>query len=108
MPRSLTSRQREVLDFIKGFHAAFGFMPTYREIAENFGFADTAARDHIAAMVKKGYLKREATRLRCIQFMPELKVALRDAPEGVFQKGDYVHMYGNVVTAITRPLIAHR
>lgn len=102
MPRSLTPRQADVLDFIKGFHEAFGFMPTYREIAEHFRFTHRAAYDYIAAIVKKGYLKREPTRPRCIQFVPELKMAMRDAPEGVFQKGDYVHVYGNVVTAITR------
>lgn len=104
MPRSLTPRQREVLDFIKDFHETYGYMPTYREIGQHFGFSDHRAGEYIIAMVKKGYLNREETKARCIQFVPELKVAMRDAPEGVFQKGDYVHVYGNVVTAITRAL----
>lgn len=102
MPRSLTPRQREVLDFIKDFHEAYSYMPTYREIGQHFGFSDSCACEYIIAMVRKGYLKREQTKPRCIQFVPELKMAMRDAPKRVFQKGDYVHVYGNVVTAITR------
>ena len=100
--RGLTSRQSEVLDFVKDFHEACSYMPTYREIGQHFGFSERCAYEHIGLIVRKGHLKRDPERPRGIHFVPELKLAMRDVPEGVFQKGDYVHVYGNVVTAITR------
>ena len=102
MARGLTFRQKEVLDFIKAFHETHGYTPTYREIGHHFGFSERCAYEHIGSIVQKGHLKRESDRPRGIHFVPELKLAMRDVPEGVFQKGDYVHVYGNVVTAITR------
>lgn len=102
MQRSLSPRQGDVLDFIKAFHETHGYMPAYKEIGQHFGFSVRRASELIGVIASKGYLKSGQGRPRCIQFVPELKIAMRDAPEGVFQKGDYVHVYGNVVTAITR------
>jgi repressor LexA len=55
----LTSRQQEVLDFIKVHLDTQGCPPTLREISGHLGTAGTAtATDHIAALEKKGYLRR--------------------------------------------------
>lgn len=43
----LTSRQTEVLKFIKSFTCKYGYPPTYKEIGKRFEFKSTnAAADH--------------------------------------------------------------
>ena len=56
--RPLTSRQREVLDFVRKFAAQQGYPPTVREIGAHFGFVPRSVFDHLEALEKKGYLRR--------------------------------------------------
>jgi repressor LexA len=56
--RELTSRQREVLDFIRSFTARHGVPPTVREIGERFKVTPRAAFDHLKALERKGVLQR--------------------------------------------------
>ncbi len=56
--RPLTERQREVLDFVRGFGAQHGYPPTVREIGAHFGFVPRSVFDHLEALEKKGYLRR--------------------------------------------------
>lgn len=52
----LTLRQTEILKFLTEFQDEKGISPTYREIADYFGFKSTkSAADHVAALEKKGY-----------------------------------------------------
>ena len=61
MVKDLTGRQREILDFISRWLEERGFPPTLQEIARRFRFASVnAVRDHLAALERKGYLKRQA------------------------------------------------
>ena len=54
----LTEQQDRVLKFIARHIAEEGAPPTFRGIARHFGFASTrAAQDHVAALVRKGYLE---------------------------------------------------
>jgi len=56
----LTDRQREVLGFIEGEIVDRGHSPTIREIGRRFGISSTnGVRTHLAALVKKGYLKKQ-------------------------------------------------
>jgi repressor LexA len=59
--RELTSRQREVLGFIRTFTAQNGVPPTVREIGERFKVTPRAAFDHLRALERKGALQRRAT-----------------------------------------------
>ncbi len=53
----LTSRQQEILAYIRDGQMARGVVPTLREIARQFGFRSvTAAADHVRALRKKGHL----------------------------------------------------
>lgn len=54
----LTSRQAEILDYIKSFIAHEGMSPTLQEIADHFGFLQNSARDHLMSMEKKGAVYR--------------------------------------------------
>ncbi len=66
----LTPRQTEILDFLHEFRRKEKIVPTYREIADNFGFKSTkAATDHVCALEKKGYLRRHSGRSRGIELL---------------------------------------
>jgi repressor LexA len=67
---NLTPRQTEILDFLYEFRRKEKIVPTYREIADNFGFKSTkAATDHVYALEKKGYLRRHSGRSRGIELL---------------------------------------
>jgi repressor LexA len=67
---NLTPRQTEILDFLHEFRRKEKIVPTYREIADNFGFKSTkAAADHVCALEKKGYLRRHSGRSRGIELL---------------------------------------
>ncbi len=58
MDAQLTTRQSEILEFIREFADANGFPPTRAEIAASLGFASiNAAVDHLKALERKGALE---------------------------------------------------
>lgn len=60
MKQELTSRQRDVLQFIREHIASRGHPPTIREIGSRFQIRSTnGVRSHIAALIKKGFLKKQ-------------------------------------------------
>lgn len=63
MNNKLTERQREILSFIEGEMKA-DRVPTYEDIAENFEFSTTSARNHVNTLVKKKYLSLHIFRKR--------------------------------------------
>lgn len=58
MTRPLTSRQRDVLAFVRGYLDAHGYPPATREIARQLDITDTAAHGHLVAIERKGFLRR--------------------------------------------------
>ena len=67
---NLTPRQAEILEFLKEFRQDEGSAPTYREIADRFGFKSTkAAADHVRALEKKGYVRLHCGRARGIELL---------------------------------------
>lgn len=78
--QGLTPRQREILDFIEARIASCGYPPTIREIGEEMGIRSTnGVNDHLKALERKGYLKREGLKSRALR-----PVAVNDAaPEAV-------------------------
>ena len=59
-----------MLDYVHGKVAAHGTSPTYREIAEEFGFrSPKAAVDHVEALARKGYLRVHRGRARGIEVL---------------------------------------
>lgn len=54
----LTSRQEEILDFIRDYLAETGFPPTRSEIAQKMGFkSPNAAEEHLRALARKGAIE---------------------------------------------------
>jgi len=57
----LTPRQRQVLQFITAFSDSNGYPPSQREIAGHLNVSGTLpVMKHLAALERKGYLKRES------------------------------------------------
>ena len=65
--KSLTLRQREVLDFIKSYKTRYSYPPTIREIAENFSISVKGAYDHLKALEKKESIRCNLRRSRAIE-----------------------------------------
>ncbi len=54
----LTSRQEEILQFIKDYLSEIGYPPTRSEIAQKMGFRSTnAAEEHLRALARKGAIE---------------------------------------------------
>ncbi len=61
MPRELTERQSEVLDFITEAIRENGYPPSFAEIGARLGIRSmNGVRDHIVALERKGYIQRSS------------------------------------------------
>jgi repressor LexA len=70
--KSLTSRQQNVLTFVRQFLSRQGFPPTLREIGEAVGLSNiNAVRGHLAALEKKGYITKAPDKARSIQIVDQ-------------------------------------
>lgn len=64
---NLTDRQKQVLDFITGYVAKYGYPPALRDIAAHLGINGTlGVMKHLAALEKKGYVRRDSRSSRGI------------------------------------------
>ncbi len=68
---TLTPRQTEILQFIEQRLRAEGYPPSQRDIAEHFGFAQNAARDHLQALARKGEIEISPNDARGIRLLRE-------------------------------------
>ena len=67
-PQTLTSRQREVLEIIEQHMRERGYPPSVREIGEAVGLTSpSTVHAHLAALQKRGYLRRDPTKPRAIE-----------------------------------------
>lgn len=68
-PVKLTAKQEKVLRFIRE-RVGENLPPTIREIAGELGFSSTGTvRDYLAALQRKGYLKRTNNKSRAIELL---------------------------------------
>ncbi len=65
----LTERQREVFEFVQGFMRERGYPPSVREIGDHFNIYPRAVFDHLKALERKGYLRRQSTMSRGIELL---------------------------------------
>lgn len=65
----LTERQREILEFIQGFIRERGYPPSIREIGGHFHIYPRAVFDHLKALERKGYLKRQGLMSRGMELL---------------------------------------
>jgi repressor LexA len=64
----LTERQKMILDFIKQSIRERGYPPSLREIGSHMGIKSTnGVNDHLTALERKGYLRRDSMKSRALQ-----------------------------------------
>lgn len=59
-PAALTRRQRQIVDFLRAYHAEHGISPTLEEIAGHFGVNKVTVFGHVSELERKGVLRRAA------------------------------------------------
>jgi len=70
--QGLTKRQEQTLDFIRQQIEERGYPPTLREIGEYMGIRSTnGVNDHLRALERKGYLRREDLKSRALKLVDE-------------------------------------
>ncbi len=67
--KSLTERQKAILDFLKSFFIENGYPPTVREIGSHFEMQWAAAKNHLKALETKGYLHVNQYKSRGIEIL---------------------------------------
>ena len=76
---TLTDKQARVLEFLKDHARKQGYPPTMREIGEHFGFSFPAAKGHLSALERKGYIKLEPGKSRGIDIIGDEEEPLAEA-----------------------------
>jgi repressor LexA len=68
--KTLTDRQRSILDFLEEFIEDKGYPPTLREIGAHFGIrSPRGVQDHLEALVRKGKIRRQRETSRGIELL---------------------------------------
>lgn len=99
--RELTSRQREILDFIRAEIHRRGFPPSVREIGEAVGLSSSSTvHSHLAALEAKGLLRRDPSKPRALEVLD-----YRDTERGIdYESVQAVPLVGQV--AAGAPILA--
>lgn len=70
MGKGLTRRQLEILTFVHRYADAHGYPPSVREIGQALGLTSSSTvHSHLAALEKKGYLKRDPSKPRALEIL---------------------------------------
>ena len=66
----LTTRQREIYEYVTGYVDSHGYPPTVREIGEAVGLASpSTVHAHLANLERAGYLRRDPTKPRALELV---------------------------------------
>jgi len=67
--KTLTARQRQVLDTIRDYIEAYGYPPTSREIGILTGCRVSVAQTHVNALARWGYVERDGRGARQLRIL---------------------------------------
>ncbi len=90
--KGLTSRQREVVEFIRDFIQDHAYPPTIREIASHFSISVKAAFDHVKALEKKHVLRSDLNRSRSLEIISDEFTPVHEAKS--------IPLLGNVAAGV--------
>lgn len=103
--RSLTDKQKQILDYIKSSIRERGYPPSVREICRHFNIqSPQGAQRHLIALEKKGYLKRDPRLARSLQ-ITEQGDSLEPPGAGPEGNAEWIPVLGDV--AAGAPILAH-
>ena len=82
MPEPLTSRQRELLAYLRFRQKIRSYRPTVREIGEAVGLSSSSTvQNHLNTLERKGHIRRDPSKSRAIELV-ERKSADRRERQG--------------------------
>jgi len=67
---TLTPRQLDVLQWIHGFIDTHDYPPTFRQLANGYGWTVNGAVTHVEALSRKGCLQRDEGQARTLRLTP--------------------------------------
>ncbi len=106
MEKNLTVTQQKILDFIIEMRAK-GKVPTLAEIAEYFSYRNrSTVRQHLQAIERKGYIKRNPKMARGIELLLEDKFFVPRPVLGEVAAGNPLTIYPDAIDTIELPTIA--
>jgi len=98
--KSLTDRQKQILEFVISCIQDRGYPPSVRDICKHFDIqSPQGAQRHLNALEKKGYLKRDARLARSLSV-----TELSESMLGSGQKPEWIPVLGDV--AAGAPILA--
>jgi repressor LexA len=107
MPAELTEIQKKILEFLIEQKVNRGFPPTLAEIARYFGYKNRATvQQHLQAIEKKGYLRRNRRLSRGIELTLEDKFFISRPVLGEVAAGNPLTIYPDAIDSIELPTIA--
>ncbi|MFC2133795.1 transcriptional repressor LexA [Bacteroidota bacterium] len=107
MAKELTEVQRKILDFIIDHKAGAGMPPTLAEIAKHFNYKNRATvQQHLQAIEKKGYIKRNSKVSRGIELTLEDKYFVPRPVLGEVAAGNPLTIYPDSMDTVELPTIA--
>ncbi len=73
----LTKRQKQILDYLKGFIDENGYAPSFEEICQAFGYTSLATvHEHLSNLERKGYIRRSPRESRSVEFPPDVEPSI--------------------------------
>ncbi len=81
-PSHLTPKQKQFLDYIRGFQAKQGYAPSQQEIARHFGFRSLGTvQNYLKRLEQQGLLQKSWNAKRGLQVAENFSSSLRSLPE---------------------------
>ncbi|CAG1002930.1 repressor LexA [Myxococcaceae bacterium] len=108
---ALTRRQHQVYESVRQFISKKGYSPSLEEIAASLGLASVATvHRHVALLVEKGLLRKDAKRSRSVEVVEEEAQASVLLPLlGVVSAGSPLEVFEEPETiAVPRELVGRR
>jgi len=107
MRKNLTKIQKDILDFLIDQIKGKGIPPTLAEVATKFGYRNrTTVQQHLGAIEKKGFIKKNPKLSRGIELTLEEKFFVPKPVLGEVAAGNPLTIYPDAIDTIELPTIA--
>lgn len=106
MKTELTEIQKKILDYLIEQKISKGIPPTLAEIAQHFGYKNrTTVQQHLQAIERKGYIKKNPKLSRAIEITVEDKFFIPRPVLGEVAAGNPLTIYPDAIDTIELPTI---
>lgn len=85
--RTLTPKQKEILDFVTSFTINKGYAPSLEEIGNKFNLVISTVHQHVKALKNKSYLKKEENQPRGVSLFEQTPDAVEIPLLGIIAAG---------------------